>query len=126
MSLTNAQILDLVLVVIAVLYLVLANWRLRKIIPIADKFVGTAAGQLALQRNSLKLWSNIPFTCLCFWFVMYRFHDFLSSLHVDPVTTWVIPIFLALYGAYTIFFSISLGLVASSFKRSDNEYKGVL
>lgn len=126
MSLTYAQCLDLILIVLAVLYLVLAQVKIRKSMPIVNQVLHSPVKDQTLEKNSLKIWINIPFCCLCFWYVMFRFHVFLSGLDVDFITSLVIPIFLSLYGAYIIFFSITFGLVASNYKRPNMTYEDAI
>jgi len=121
-NITFAQGVDLALIFLAVLYLVFAKVKLHKIMPIVNQVLHGPIKDRTLEKNSIKLIVSIPFSWLCFWYVMYRFYVFLDGLGVDFYTALIIPILLALYGAYTIFFSTTFGLVAANYKRPNMTY----
>lgn len=126
MIFTYAQGVDITLIFLAVLYLVFAKVKLHKIMPIVNQVLHGPVKDRTLEKNSIKLIVSIPFSWLCFWFVMYRFHVLLDGLGVDFYTALIIPILLSLYGAYIIFFSTTFGLVASNYKRPNMMYEDAI
>lgn len=126
MIFTYAQGVDITLIFLAVLYLALARFKIYKIMPTVNQALHSPTTDSTLKKNKGMIWANIPFSWLCFWFVMYRFHVLLDGLGVDFYTALIIPILLSLYGAYIIFFSTTFGLVASNYKRPNMTYEDAI
>lgn len=95
------------------LYIGGCRLHLYKIMPAVTKALDNPANDKIIERNYLKLISNIPFAFICLLFILWRFHVFLAAQQVEVITSWVIPVLIGLYGAYTLFLHSIFSLVAA-------------
>ncbi|HCA5286839.1 TPA: hypothetical protein MW252_002956 [Acinetobacter nosocomialis] len=108
-----AQYFDFFLIAVCILYIGGCRLHLYKIMPVATKALDNPANDKIIERNYLKLFSNIPFSIICLLFILWRFHVVLATHQVEVITSWVIPVLLGLYGAYILFFHSIFSLVAA-------------